>query len=71
MAQIFRHRANSIARASLVAAVVLVAGGGWVLHAVYWSPWTTRETIPLEQPVPFSHKHYVYGLGLDCRFTAS
>jgi hypothetical protein len=68
MAQIFRHRANSIARASLVAIVVLFAGGGWVLHAVYWSPWTTRETIPLEQPVPFSHKHHVYGLGLDCRF---
>ncbi|HTR42432.1 MAG TPA: cytochrome c3 family protein, partial [Pseudomonadales bacterium] len=23
---------------------------------------------PIEQPVPFSHKHHVFGLGLDCRF---
>jgi len=35
---------------------------------VYWSPWTTRQMTPLEQPVPFSHKHHVYGIGLDCRY---
>jgi len=68
MAQIFRRRSNSIARASLIAVVLLVGGSGWLLHAVYWSPWTTREMTPLSQPVPFSHKHHVQGLGLDCRF---
>src|SRR5665213_649229 len=68
MAQIFRRRSNSIARASIVGAVLLICGSGWVLYAVYWSPWTTRQMIPLEQPVPFSHKHHVYGLGIDCRY---
>ncbi|HEU5397179.1 MAG TPA: cytochrome c3 family protein [Verrucomicrobiae bacterium] len=68
MAQIFRRRSNSIARATLGAIVILLAASGWVLHAVYWSPWTTREMMPLKQPVPFSHKHHVSGLGLDCRY---
>jgi hypothetical protein len=68
MAQIFRRRVNSIARVSLLALIMVLLGGGWVLHAVYWSPYTTRETVPLEQPVPFSHKHHVYGIGIDCRF---
>src|SRR3954468_5215767 len=68
MAQLFRRRSNSIARASLAAIVILLSASAWILHAVYWSPWTTREMIPLHQPVPFSHKHHVSGLGLDCRF---
>jgi len=67
MAQLFRRRSNSIARASLVAIVALLCASGWMLHAVYWSPWTTRQDNPLPQPVPFSHKHHVQGLGLDCR----
>lgn len=68
MAQVFRHRSNSLARGSIVAVIILLTGGGWILHAVYWSPWMTREMIPLDQPVPFSHQHHVHGLGLDCRF---
>jgi hypothetical protein len=68
MAQIFRRRANSIARAGIAAVVLLTCAGGGALHAVYWSPWSTRETTPIEQAVPFSHKHHVYGLGLDCRY---
>lgn len=71
MAQIFRPRSNSIARASLVFFVLLICMSGWILHAVYWSPWTTLEMTPLEQPVPFSHKHHVFGLGVDCRFCHS
>lgn len=68
MAQIFRPRSNSIARASISVVVFLICASGWILHAVYWSPWTTLVMTPIEQPVPFSHKHHVYGLGLDCRF---
>jgi hypothetical protein len=68
MAQIFRRRSNSIARATLTAIVLLLCASAWILHAVYWSPWTTLQMMPLEQPVLFSHKHHVYGLGLDCRY---
>lgn len=68
MAQIFHRRSNSIARASLLLLPTLVSAGAWVLDDVYWSPWTTRQRTPIEQPVPFSHKHHVYGLGIDCRY---
>jgi hypothetical protein len=37
----------------------------------YWiaeSPYETRQDVPREQPVPFSHEHHVGGLGLDCRY---
>ena len=68
MAQIFRRRTNSIARASMFFVVALICVSGWVLHAVYWSPWTTRQMVAVEQTVPFSHKHHVYGLGIDCRY---
>jgi hypothetical protein len=68
VAQIFHRRSNSIARATLVGAVLLLIAGGWTVYAVYWSPYTTRVDVPRDQPVPFSHKHHVSGLGLDCRF---
>jgi hypothetical protein len=68
MAQIFRRRSNSIARASIFFSFATLCAGGWVMNDVYWSPWTTRQMNSLEQPVPFSHKHHVYGLGLDCRY---
>jgi hypothetical protein len=38
MAQIFRRRANSLARAGLVGAVLLAGAAAWAWHAVYWSP---------------------------------
>lgn len=68
MAQIFRRRSNSFARASLAAIVLLVGAIAGVVYAVYWSPWETRQMVPIPQTVPFSHKHHVYGLGLDCRY---
>jgi hypothetical protein len=68
MPQIFRRRANSIARASILGVVIFVCLCGWGLYAVYWSPYTTRVNVPLNQPVPFSHQHHVGGLGIDCRY---
>ncbi len=68
MAQIFGRTSNTIARAALAAAVLFVCAGGWVVHAVYWSSYTTRAGIPRRQPVPFSHQHHVAGLGIDCRY---
>src|ERR1041384_4271291 len=68
MPQIFHPRTNSIARALILGAGLLVTIGGWALHAVYWSPYTTLVNVPLNQPVPFSHEHHVRGLGIDCRY---
>jgi len=68
MPQIFQPRSNSLARLILIAVALVVIGFGWGLHAVYWSPYSTRVNVPVEQPVPFSHEHHVGGLGIDCRY---
>jgi len=68
MAQIFPQRANVHARVTIVVIVALVCLGGWTTWAVYWSPYTTYVDVPLDQPVPFSHKHHVTDDGIDCRY---
>ena len=35
---------------------------------IYRSPYMTQVNVAREQPIPFSHKHHVGGLGIDCRF---
>jgi len=68
MAQIFSPRANTYARAGIGGAVGLVIAFTWTWNTIYWSPYTTWVNVPREQPVPFSHKHHVAGLGIDCRY---
>lgn len=68
MAQIFHRKSNTIARAAIASGILFIGLGGWALHTVYWSPYTTRVGLPIEQPVPFSHEHHVRGLGIDCRY---
>lgn len=68
MPQLFRPRANTIARIILTS--VLIAPLAIVgLHAALMNTphFTGQENTP-RQPVPFSHKHHVGELGLDCRF---
>ncbi|ARU41939.1 cytochrome C [bacterium] len=68
MAQIFKPYANSIASASLLIAagapLVLLVSGSLITR----SPANTKATVPIDQPVPFSHKHHVKELGIDCRY---
>src|ERR1700691_4357682 len=68
MAQIFRPYADSVAVWVLVSILV----GPFVAIALaYWtmrSNYITDQTITLNQPVPFSHKHHVGDFGLDCRY---
>ena len=68
MAQIFPRNANTIARVSIVALVILVGAGGWLLSAFSRSAFTTDEGLILKQPIPFSHDHHTAGLGIDCRY---
>ena len=68
MAQLFHPRSNTIARASIAGAVLLLTGLAWAVTALNLSSYSTRVEIPRDQPVPFSHKHHVSGLGLDCRY---
>jgi hypothetical protein len=68
MAQLFHPSANTIAKASIIGLVLLIAGAGWAGWNVERSPYITNQGIVQPQPVPFSHEHHVRGLGIDCRY---
>ena len=68
MAQIFHRSTNSLARISILAAVVLVSGLLWAALELQRSPYVTYAGVAHMQPVPFSHQHHVAGLGIDCRY---
>ena len=68
MAQIFDRSSNSLARISLVLSGIIVISLGVALNYLQRSPWVTRQGQRADQPVPFSHKHHVQGLGLQCQY---
>ena len=68
MAQVFDRSSNALARASLVLTGLIVIGLGVGLNYLQRSPWVTRQGQRPDQPVPFSHKHHVEGLGLQCQY---
>jgi hypothetical protein len=68
MAQIFDRSSNALARMSLVLTGLIVIGLGVTLNELQRSPWVTRQGQRPDQPVPFSHKHHVQGLGIQCQY---
>jgi hypothetical protein len=65
---VFGPQANLFMNAALIG----VTGAGVVLLLAIWVVpvigYNTQERFAPNQPVPFSHKHHVSGLGLDCRY---
>ncbi len=45
-----------------------MGGLGWMASEVSRSSYVTEVDVPKVQPVPFSHKHHVSGIGIDCRY---
>jgi hypothetical protein len=68
MAQVFDRSSNALARASLVLTGLIIIALGLTLDELQRSPWVTRQGQRPDQPVPFSHKHHVQGLGLQCQY---
>jgi hypothetical protein len=68
MAQVFDRSSNALARFSLVLTGLIVIATGVALNYLQRSPWVTRQGQRADQPVPFSHKHHVEGLGLQCQY---
>jgi hypothetical protein len=68
MAQIFRPSMNTVSKASVVGLVVFAGVLGWLAMIFARSDYVTDVGVPVEQPVPFSHKHHVADVGLDCRY---
>ncbi len=71
MAQIFHHSTNTIARVSIYGAVILIALLGYAVNVVNQTSYVTEVHNARPQPVPFSHKHHVGELGVDCRYCHS
>ena len=71
MAQIFQRSTNTIARVSIYGAVIFIALLGYGVDVVNNTSYVTEVNTARPQPVPFSHKHHVGELGLDCRYCHS
>src|SRR5258708_28110198 len=71
MAQIFHRSTNTIARLSIYGAVILIALLGYAVDVVNNTSYVTEVNTARPQVVPFSHKHHVGELGLDCRYCHS
>ncbi len=68
MAQIFRPSINTIAKASIVAAVLLGGVAFYVVTQIARSSYLTGIYVDRQQPVQFSHKHHSGDDGIDCRY---
>jgi len=66
MAQIFSRYAAFYARLVLLALLVMIVSSVFAWRALTSERHAVDE--PVEQPVPFSHKHHVDDVGLDCRY---
>jgi hypothetical protein len=71
MGQIFHPSTNTIAKASIVGGACFLAGLAGVWGVILDSPYVTEAYVARRQPVPFSHKHHVGDVGLDCRYCHS
>src|SRR6202035_2302302 len=71
MAQIFHRSANSIARFSLLIAVLAVTLGLTGILMFARAPYYTRQNTTRDQPIQFSHKHHAGDDGIDCRYCRS
>ncbi|MFE8069433.1 cytochrome c3 family protein [Marinobacteraceae bacterium S3BR75-40.1] len=68
MPQIFRPKANGLAHWVMVGLLLVVVGGTTAGLLLNVSPYNTGQGSVPAQPVPFSHKHHVGALGIDCRY---
>lgn len=68
MAQIFPRSANWASKASILAVLLVAASVLGMLLNINRTHYVNQVNVPLDQPTPFSHKHHVTGLGLDCRY---
>jgi hypothetical protein len=68
VSQLFRPGANTFAKASVIAGLGIALGLGGIVNNIERTSYVTNVNVPREQPVMFTHKHHVAGVGLDCRY---
>ncbi len=68
MAQIFHRSTNTLSRLSIYGAVFIMALLAHTTYLLNKSAYFTDVNVAHDQPVPFSHRHHVGELGIDCRY---
>jgi hypothetical protein len=68
MTQLFHKAANPLSKACIVGGIFIVAFSIYAFDLLYKSPYVDEKQVIRQQPVPFSHKHHVADLGIDCRY---
>ncbi len=68
MAQLFKPSANVAAKLSLILGGALPLGLLYAGSTASRSSANTKVNVPINQPIPFSHKHHAFELGIDCRY---
>src|SRR5476649_2375922 len=68
MPQIFHRSMNSVGKMVILGAPLGLAAVALGLAVFFRSGYATGMNEVVEQPIPFSHKHHVGELGLDCRY---
>ncbi len=68
MAQLFKPNANTYATVSLIVGALVPFSLFYFGSTITRSGYNTGVGVPLDQPIPFSHKHHAFELGIDCRF---
>ena len=68
MAQIFPPSANWFSKASVLIVLVFVGSLLSIILNINRLDYVSKVNVPIVQPVPFSHKHHVQGMGIDCRY---
>ncbi|HLK25448.1 MAG TPA: cytochrome c3 family protein [Caulobacteraceae bacterium] len=68
MAQIFKPSADVWLRAAALVVFLAIVFGGVFGTGLARSSYATRQGWPIDQTVPFSHKHHAGDLGIDCRY---
>jgi hypothetical protein len=68
MAQVFGRSMNWVATASIIGGVVVLGTALGVLLNINRLDYVSQVGVARDQPVPFSHKHHVTGIGIDCRY---
>jgi len=68
MAQLFHPSTNTFSKVTIFGAVFILAAAGYIWDSILRSPYVTQAGVVKEQPVPFSHRHHISQLGIDCRY---
>lgn len=66
MSQIFSKNFGFYLKLGLLVLLIASVGASLAWHGITTDPHRVDE--PVDQPVPFSHKHHVTDVGIDCRF---